>query len=101
MRIVWNPQAQANLRSIQTYLQDAGLDQEKIEDIIRNIFSAVDRLEKHARSGRIVPEIGDPDFREVLWKSWRIIYLMPQSPGIPLEILNVIHSAQQLGSIRE
>lgn len=38
MRIVWNPQAQANLRSIQTYLQDAGLDQEKIEDIIRNIF---------------------------------------------------------------
>jgi hypothetical protein len=45
----------------------------------------------------MVPEIGDPNFREVIWKNWRIIHLLPTAPEAPLEILNVLHSAQQLG----
>ncbi|MDZ7691026.1 MAG: type II toxin-antitoxin system RelE/ParE family toxin [Balneolaceae bacterium] len=98
MGIVWNPQAIANLKSIENYHKDMGLGSGRIEELISGIFSAVERLHQHPESGRIVPEINDPDFREVIWKNWRIIYLLDTRQK-QIEILNVLHSAQQLGSI--
>lgn len=95
MQIVWNRQAKSDVLEIKAYYEDfgAGIGQRLAEGII----SAVDRLEAFPESGRIVPEINDPDFREVLWKDWRIIYLLPEANDQPLEILNVLHSAQQFG----
>ncbi|MEX0647784.1 MAG: type II toxin-antitoxin system RelE/ParE family toxin [Balneolaceae bacterium] len=96
MQIVWNPQAKKNILSVKAYYQE--FDSEVADKIVRGILSAVDRLEEFPESGRIVPEIGDPDFREVIWQDWRIIYFLPAHPGEMIEILNVIHTAQQFGS---
>lgn len=37
-------------------------------------FAATDRLAEFPRSGRIVPELGREDVREILIQSYRIIY---------------------------
>lgn len=96
MRIHWNPQAKTNLRSIKTYYEDEAVEP-VISNVIRGIFSAVDRLKRHPHSGRVVPEINDSKFREVIWKKWRIIYTVSDQSE-QIEILNVLHTAQQLGS---
>ena len=40
------------------------------------MFEAVKRLEIFPRSGRIVPEIGQEDIREILFGSYRIVYVV-------------------------
>ena len=99
MRSVWNPQARRNIKSIKAFHKEEGVPSEVTQRLISGIISATDQLVAHPRSGRMVPEIEDPHFREVIWKKWRIIYLLPEIAGEPLEILNVLHSAQQLGPL--
>jgi plasmid stabilization system protein ParE len=97
--IIWNPQAIENLRSIKVFYSEAGVEKDIIENVLNGIFSSTERLSKHPQSGRIVPEIDDPNFREVIWNNtWRIIYMPPNNPKDPLEILNVLHTAQKFGA---
>jgi plasmid stabilization system protein ParE len=37
-------------------------------------MQSVDRLELHPRSGRAVPELGQPSIREVIVRNYRIVY---------------------------
>ncbi|SMO78597.1 type II toxin-antitoxin system RelE/ParE family toxin [Gracilimonas mengyeensis] len=97
--IIWNPQAQENLRSIKSYYLDAGIDEETIDNFLLGIFEATEKLIKHPSSGRIVPEINDPNFREIIWNNtWRIIYMPPNNDDDVVEIMNVLHTAQNFGS---
>ncbi len=38
------------------------------------LIKATERLERFPYSGRVVPEIGDPHVREVIYKAYRIMY---------------------------
>src|SRR5262249_41070837 len=52
----------------------------------RWIFQATDRLAAFPRLGRVVPEIGRDDIREVIVQSYRVTYrLLPDSDGWPFE----------------
>jgi len=97
--IVWNPQAQENLRSIKSFYMDAGVDEDSIDNFLLGIFEAAKKLSKHPKSGRVVPEIGDPNFREIIWNNtWRVIYMPPKNVDDVVEIMNVLHTAQNFGS---
>ena len=57
------------------------------------VFRATDRLAQFPKSGRVVPEIGRDDVREVIVQSYRVIYrLLPEE----VEILTVHHGARLL-----
>jgi plasmid stabilization system protein ParE len=99
MRIVWNSQAKNDLHSIKSYYEGVGAPAGRIDRMISGIITAVDRLEHSPQAGRMVPEVGDPDFREILWKHRCIIYLLPSNSEAPIEILSVIHGARQLGEL--
>ena len=43
--------------------------------------------------GRKVPEYNDPKLREIIYKNYRIIYLVK---NIQLEIISVIHGSRKL-----
>ena len=59
----------------------------------RRVFQATDRLAAFPRLGRVVPEIGRDDMREVIVQSYRVIYrLLPDE----VEILIVHHGASPL-----
>ncbi len=56
---------------------------------------AVDQLMRFPRSGRIVPEVGLPDIRELLVQNYRVVYLLRADD---IEILTIRHGARPLGS---
>ena len=61
---------------------------------LEGVFEAVDRLEAFPQSGRMVPEIDSPEYREIVYrKSHRIVYHVEKSV---VRILTVRNFAQRL-----
>ena len=71
-KVIWTQNALDDLAGIQEYIaRDSVYYAEKFVD---DAFNAVERLETFPESGRMVPERYEPDFREVIFGSYRIIY---------------------------
>jgi len=71
-KIIWTQAALDDLAGIRDYIaRDSVYYAEKFVD---DSFRAVERLEMFPESGRMVPERYSPDFREVIFGSYRIIY---------------------------
>jgi toxin ParE1/3/4 len=60
---------------------------------IEGLFKATDRLELFPESGRVVQEIGLSDYREIVYRSHRVIYRVEKSQ---VSILTVRNFAQLL-----
>ncbi len=80
MRIVWSPLAIQRLREAVEYI--ARDKQGAAERWVGGAFEAVGRLADLPQSGRVVPELGRPDIREVIYGIYRIIYRV--SPKVVL-----------------
>jgi len=95
-RVVWSPQALADLTSIGDYLsQESAAFAQAFVD---GVFEAVERLQVFPRSGRAVPEIEDPDLREVLYRGYRVFHLVSGPEGDErVEVLSVFHQTRQFG----
>jgi plasmid stabilization system protein ParE len=60
---------------------------------VQRIFNASERLAAFPESGRIVPEVGRSEVREVLVGKYRLMYqLLPEE----VEVLTVIHGSRLL-----
>ncbi|HEY9849009.1 MAG TPA: type II toxin-antitoxin system RelE/ParE family toxin [Leptolyngbyaceae cyanobacterium] len=89
--INWTSQALADLEAIGDFIaRDAPSFAQVFVD---RVFQAVERLENFPRSGRIVPEFGQEDIREIIFGSYRIVYLVREDD---LNILTVFHSSRLL-----
>jgi plasmid stabilization system protein ParE len=62
--------------------------------VCADIVGAVERLKTFPESGRVVPELSDPLYRELIMGSYRIVYRL--RPGESVEILTVFHGARLL-----
>lgn len=72
MKIVWSPLAVERASEIVDYIvQDKPPAAEKW---IQTVFSKADQLRLNPEIGRIVPEINDRLFREIIYGNYRIIY---------------------------
>jgi plasmid stabilization system protein ParE len=72
VKIIWTPQAQEDLRQIERFIaRDAP---RTARALIRRLKASVDRLKSFPESGAIVSELGDPEIREILHGTYRIIY---------------------------
>ena len=72
MKIVWSPLALERASEIVDYIA-----QDKPSAAINwidTIFSKIESLEVSPEMGRIVPEIGNEQFRELIYGNYRIIY---------------------------
>jgi toxin ParE1/3/4 len=70
--IVWTEQALADVTGIRDFIaRDAPGYAEVIVD---RIFESVERLQDFPQSGRVVPELGDDQIREVILGTYRIVY---------------------------
>ena len=92
MRIVWSPLAIERAYDAAKYI--ARDKPEAARSWLEGVFEAVDRLEAFPQSGRMVPEIGSPEYREIVCrKSHRIVYYVEKST---VRILTVRNYAQLL-----
>jgi len=91
MRIIWSPLAVDRASEIADYIaQDKPSAAEKLID---TVFSKVEQLQSSPEIGRIVPEISDSQFRELIYGNYRIIYRIETKQ---ISILTIRHGRQVL-----
>ena len=93
-QIFWTVQAQADLAAIHAFISQ---DSARYVDVtIRHLIAAVDQLVTFPESGRAVPEFDDPDVREIVRRTYRVVYRLVGSEHV--HILTIHHGARQLPS---
>jgi plasmid stabilization system protein ParE len=91
MKIIWSPLAIERASEIAEYIaQDKPLAAEKWID---TVFSKVDTLKSAPEIGRVVPEIRNNQFRELIYGNYRIIYRIEKKQ---ISILTIRHGMQIL-----
>ena len=91
VEIKWTNNALNELDDIANYISK---DSPKYAQIlIKQIYEMMSHLEQFPKIGRKVPEYKDPNLREILYKNYRIIYLIKQRH---LEIISIIHGSRIL-----
>lgn len=91
MKIVWSPLAVERASEIVDYIaQDKPLAAEKW---IHAVFSKVAQLRSNPETGRMIPEINESRFRELIYGNYRIIcHIEPKQ----ISILTIRHGKQIL-----
>lgn len=91
MKIIWSPLAIERASEIAEYIaQDKPLAAEKW---MNTVFSMVDTLKSAPEIGRVVPEIRNNQFRELIYGNYRIIYRIEKKQ---ISILTIRHGMQIL-----
>lgn len=92
VRINWTFQARNDLKSIADYISIDSVRYAKLQ-VVR-IRTRTKILKAHIHSGKMVPEIGDPNIRELIEGNYRIIYQIVRKDQI--DILTIHHTARDL-----
>jgi toxin ParE1/3/4 len=91
MNIIWSPLSLDRVSEIAGYI--ARDKPSAAEKWVKAIFSKVEQLEVSPELGRIVPEIGNSQFRELIYCNYRIIYRIEK---MRISILTIRHGRQLL-----
>ena len=95
--IDWSSRGDSRRRACVEYIAQESCDWETAWRWEDAVFAAVEALEDFPLSGRIVPEFGRDDIREVFHGDYRIIYRVRRGQ---VEILSVRHGHFLLRSVR-
>lgn len=88
--VIWTARARADLKAIHDYIaKDSPLNPKRVA---REMHRKADTLAEAPRLGRVVPELEDPDIREIPAYSWRLIYQLREQRVF---VLTVIHKRRQ------
>jgi toxin ParE1/3/4 len=91
MKILWSPLAVERASEIVDYIaQDKPAAADKW---IHAVFSKIEQLRSHPEIGRMVPEINEHQFRELIYGNYRIIYHIETKQ---ISILTIRHGKQIL-----
>ena len=92
VKIVWTDRALTDLEDIAEYIEKDSVKYARLT--IRKLIAKTKILEKQPTIGRIVPEINDNKFRELISGNYRIIY---EHNKLSVNILTVHNSKRDLG----
>ncbi len=91
--VKWSVPARNDLKQIHDYI--AKDSEYYARNVIQEIVAKTETLTEHPEIGRIVPEIGDQNIRELIIYSYRLIY---ESSIADIEILAIIHGIRDFNS---
>ena len=80
MRVIWSPLAADRASEIAAYIAQDNIA--AAEKWVNTVFAKVERLKAFPESGRIVPEINDYHFRELIYGNYRIIYRIEKNRSL-------------------
>ena len=87
--VIWSIPAKQDLKKIYDYIaRDSKYYAEKVS---QDILERSEKLNEFPEIGRIVPEIGEVNIREVIVYSYRLIYEISSDK---IEVLTLIHCKQ-------
>jgi toxin ParE1/3/4 len=90
-QLIWAPSARLDLRELASYIAESR--PHTAGHFVGQVFQTVEHLADFPESGRIVPEFGDSNIREVIRKPCRIVYRVKPGEHI-VEIARVWHAAR-------
>jgi len=92
MSVTWSREAGENLVEIEEFIA-----RDSVERAVRFVDALVDHTEAiltdNPRSGRTVPEIGNSNFRELIYRGYRVVYRLNEDR---IEILTVFEGHRLL-----
>ncbi|MGH7343352.1 MAG: type II toxin-antitoxin system RelE/ParE family toxin [Candidatus Rokuibacteriota bacterium] len=90
-RVVWTEQARRMLDDAVSYLaQDS---RPAAERLLTQALEAASSLDIHSERGRLVPELEQPNIRQLLVQRYRLIYEVTPAE---VQVLAFIHGARDL-----
>ena len=95
-RVRVTKQARADLDAIVAYYEQVNLEYALVFE--ENVLTKVQQLKRFPRIGRIVPEINEESMRELIYRSYRIVYFVDDADE-EVEILTIFHSSRQFGEL--
>jgi len=91
MKIYWTREALARLQEIEEYI--AKDNPVAAVEFVDKLISKAETLVNNPVKGRTVPELSFENIREVLYKNYRIVYLLKKNV---IEVLTVFEGHQLL-----
>lgn len=91
MRVRWSLLALRRVSEIGDYI--SGDRPEAAREWAAGVFDAVDRVARFPNQGRVVPEVGRPSIREVIYGDYRVIYKVEAKA---IGVLTVRHGRRRL-----
>ena len=91
MKINWTREALLRLQEIEEYIYED--NPEAAVKFVDKLISVTQDLIKYPEKGRVVPELSIDRFRELIYKNYRIVYLLKKKS---IEILTVFESHKLL-----
>jgi plasmid stabilization system protein ParE len=92
MNVTWSNEAGNNLVEIEEFIA-----RDSLERAVRFVDALIDHAEAiladNTKSGRTVPETGNPDIRELIYRGYRIVYRLN---GDQIDILTVFEGHRLL-----
>ena len=74
MKLTWTNEALNKLIEIEDYISEDS--PQRALTFINQIIQKAESLKKHPQKGRIVPEFSIPEIREIIYKNYRIVYII-------------------------
>lgn len=91
MKLLWTKESLIRLQEIEEYIS---LDNPVVAiEFVDKLISLAETLLNNPEKGRIVPELSLENIRELLYKNYRIVYLIKKSS---IDILTVFEGHQLL-----
>jgi plasmid stabilization system protein ParE len=88
-QVTWSPSSLQDVDQIAEFISRDSADQAAL--FVTRLMEAADRLGLFPRSGRIIPEIGNPDCREIIYGAYRIMFRVQTED---VWITGVVHGAR-------
>ena len=90
VEVIWSPVARRDLHAIADYI--AADSPARAAVFVDRLIDAAERLGRFPESGRIIPEIGQSDSREVVFGAYRLMYHLKPDAVV---IVAIVHGARQ------
>ena len=90
-KLIWSPRARADLLAIAEFI--AADDPAAAERWVRKLVGAMEMVASTPRAARMVPELRRDDLREVLVRTYRIVFRVAEST---IEVVTVFEGHQRL-----
>jgi plasmid stabilization system protein ParE len=89
VEVSWTHQACQDLQAIVEFIEKDSSQYASL--FVVNIFQAVERIAEFPKSGRMVPELGNPAVRKLILGNYRLVYRLKTRC---VELLTVYHGAR-------
>jgi toxin ParE1/3/4 len=93
-RVLWTLQAVEDVEAIRNFISRDSPHYAAL--MAERIVESVERLKEFPRSGRVVPELEQEAYREIVLGTFRVVYRVVDDR---VEILTVVHAARLLRAI--